>query len=149
MIQSKKKKKIAMHWRVLSAYYGKNTSFFFLLNYNKGFIADTSAWTKNANKALILTIIKILFFHHVLAIKYRKRCCSVQKSTGIFFIKAYTFFSICKKRKKAKNSVDVLEEIFQNNVKKNPVDLVVILQTYAFYRMGLHSFLYHLNFRFW
>lgn len=88
---------------------------------------------KNANKALILTIIKILFFYHVLAIKYRKRCCSVQKSTGIFFIKAYTFFSICKKRKKAKNSVDVLEEIFQNNVKKKPVDLVVILQLFMLF----------------
>lgn len=149
MIQSKKKRRLQCTGGSYPRIMEKNTSFFFLLNYNKGFIADTSAWTKNANKALILTIIKILFFYHVLAIKYRKRCCSVQKSTGIFFIKAYTFFSICKKRKKAKNSVDVLEEIFQNNVKKKNVDLVVILQTYAFYRMGLHSFLYHLNFRFW
>lgn len=149
MIQSKKKEDCNALEGPIRVLWKKYFFFFFLLNYNKGFIADTSSWTKNANKALILTIIKILFFYHVLAIKYRKRCCSVQKSTGIFFIKAYTFFSICKKRKKAKNSVDVLEEIFQNNVKKKTVDLVVILQTYAFYRMGLHSFLYHLNFRFW
>lgn len=122
MIQSKKKRRLQCTGGSYLRIMEKNTSFFFFYyntnNYNKGFIADTSAWTKNANKALILTIIKIIFFYHVLAIKYRKRCCSVQKSTGIFFIKAYTFFSICKKRKKAKNSVDVLEEIFQNNVKK-------------------------------
>lgn len=104
---------------------------------------------KKCQQSFNFEIIKILFFYHVLAIKYRKRCCSVQKSTGIFFIKAYTFFSICKKRKKGKHSVDVLEEIFQNNVKKKTRRSGCNSTTfYAFYGMGLHSFLYHLNFRF-
>lgn len=117
-----------MHWRVLFAYYVNKYLLHSLLNYNKGFIEETSAWTKNTNKALILTIIKILFFYRVLAIKYRKRAYSVQKwKKYIFDLGLYIFLIFARKGKKLKTYEDVLEWNISKQCKKKKVDLVVIL----------------------